>query len=176
MFRLIAVLSAAIATAVALQACEKPSQPAAPTATASAPTSPKQTYGSQTVLPFTGIARPMGVAVDSGGTVYFADGKNHRVLELPISAPAPTALPITGLTNPTSVAVDNSGTLYITDQANNIRVLKVAAGSSTPTELPFTGLTGGGVDGVAIDGTGNVYIAAEGPNSGQDRVLKLPAG
>ncbi len=37
----------------------------------------------QTELPFTGLNRPMGVAVDTAGNVYVADSDNNRVLKLP---------------------------------------------------------------------------------------------
>jgi DNA-binding beta-propeller fold protein YncE len=33
-------------------------------------------------LPFTGLQCPMGVAVDTAGTVYIIDGDNHRALKL----------------------------------------------------------------------------------------------
>jgi serine/threonine protein kinase, bacterial len=34
-------------------------------------------------LPFTGLHGPEGVAVDSAGNVYIAEGGNNRVLKLP---------------------------------------------------------------------------------------------
>jgi DNA-binding beta-propeller fold protein YncE len=36
----------------------------------------------QTVLPFTGLKYPDGVAVDTAGDVYVADFDNNRVLKL----------------------------------------------------------------------------------------------
>jgi hypothetical protein len=46
----------------------------------------------------------------------------------------------------------------------------LVGGSSTATPLAFTGLTK--QPGVAVDSVGNVYVA----DSGNNRVLKLPAG
>ena len=40
----------------------------------------------QEVLPFTGIIRPFGVAVDSTGNVYVTDLSN-QVLKLPLRSP-----------------------------------------------------------------------------------------
>jgi serine/threonine-protein kinase len=37
----------------------------------------------QSVLPFTGLNSPGGVAVDSAGNLYVADQLNRRVLKLP---------------------------------------------------------------------------------------------
>jgi serine/threonine protein kinase, bacterial len=37
----------------------------------------------QTVLPFTGLDDPVGVAVDTAGNVYVTDNGNNRVVKLP---------------------------------------------------------------------------------------------
>ncbi|MCV7409230.1 hypothetical protein AWC05_00760 [Mycobacterium florentinum] len=123
--------------------------------------------GRQPALPFTGLNRPGGIAVDGAGDVYVTDGGNDRVLELTTGASAPTELPFAGLGNPTGVAVDTARTVYVTNVGNN-RILKLAAGSTSTVELPITGLNG--PQAVAVDNAGNLYIAAG------NRVLKLPAG
>jgi serine/threonine-protein kinase len=41
---------------------------------------------SQIELPFTGLNRPTGVALDTEGNVYVTDTGNNRVLELPAAA------------------------------------------------------------------------------------------
>jgi serine/threonine protein kinase, bacterial len=122
------------------------------------------------VLPFTGLNRPVGVAVDSAGDLYVVDLLNNRVVELAAGSSAQTVLPFTGLDGPWGVAVDSAGNLYVTDGGNgNNRVLKLAAGSSTQSVLPFTGLNM--PFGVAVDTAGNLYVADFGGN----RVLKLAA-
>ena len=51
-----------------------------------------------TVLPFTGIKYPEGVAVDTSGNVYVVDASNNsRVLKLAAGSDTPTVLPFTGL-------------------------------------------------------------------------------
>ena len=127
----------------------------------------------QTVLPFTGLNGPAGVAVDTAGSVYLADKLNSRVLKLAAGATTATVLPfpmgrvdpktgvpITGtdglLIQPAAVAVDKVGNLYVSD-CNTSRVWKLAAGSNTPIVL-LTGLMD--VFGLAVDSAGNLYGTA----------------
>ncbi len=80
----------------------------------------------QTVLPFTGLDRPYGVAVDTAGNLYVCDF-NNRVLKLAAGSSSPTVLPFTGFDRPFGLAVDTAGNLYVTDAANG-RVVKLQAG------------------------------------------------
>jgi serine/threonine-protein kinase len=121
-----------------------------------------------TVLPFSGLYEPQGLAVDGAGTVYVADF-NNRVLKLAAGSSAQAVLPFSGLNYPEGVAVDGQGNVYVADRGNN-RVLKLAAGSTTQTVLPFDGLKN--PDGVAVDTAGNVYVT----DTDNGRVLKLPPG
>jgi serine/threonine protein kinase, bacterial len=131
---------------------------------------------SWSALPITGLGNmpyTEGLAVDSAGTLYVADGKNRRVVKLLPGSSTPTELPFAPGEFPTSVAVDSSGNLYVTaSKEKKWRVLEFAAGSSTPTELPFTGLSG--VVGVAVDRSGNVFVAESGADSAKDKVIELP--
>jgi sugar lactone lactonase YvrE len=125
---------------------------------------------------------PTGVAVDGSGNVYIADSHNHRIRK--VSGGTITTIAGTGaagysgdggaataaqLSLPTAVAVDSSSNLYIAD-TNNQRIRKItgttittiagdgeelyagdgAAATSAVLDLPT---------GVAVDATGNVYIA-----------------
>ncbi|MGO9508832.1 MAG: serine/threonine-protein kinase PknD [Mycobacterium sp.] len=136
-----------------------PGQPAPSGQTAS--TAPAAAGGA---LPFSGLNRPGGVAVDRAGNVYVADAGNSRVLELAAGASGPTVLSFTGLSNPTGVAVDAARTVYV---ISNNEVLKLPAGASSTVELP---VSLNGPHGLAVDSAGNLYIAAG------NSVLKLPAG
>lgn len=125
---------------------------------------------------------PKGVAVDSSGNLLIVDGDNNRVRRISagnISTIAGSTLLIgdggssisARLSNPSGVAVDSAGNLYIADLAAN-RVRKVAP-SGTMTTFAGTGQTGESGDngpaasatlsspsGVALDSTGNLYIAS----------------
>ena len=84
-----------------------------------------------TVLPFTGLNAPTGVAVDAAGDLYVADWGNNRVLKLAAGSTTQTVLPFTGLNGPDGVAVDTAGNLYVADTNNN-RVVKLPAATAPP--------------------------------------------
>jgi serine/threonine protein kinase, bacterial len=121
-----------------------------------------------TVLPFSGLYQPQGLAVDNAGAVYVVDF-NNRVVKLAAGSNTQTVLPFTGLNYPEGVAVDGQGNVYVADRGNN-RVVELAAGSNTQTVLPFTDLTN--PDGVAVDNAGNVYVT----DTDNNRVVELAAG
>src|ERR1700739_4088817 len=122
--------------------------PQTPTAQSAAPSV-------QTVVPFTGLTGPLGVAVDTAGNLYVTDVSNNRVLELAAGSATQSVLPFTGLKSPQGVAVDAAGDVYVADWGNH-QVVKLAAGSSTQSVLPFTGLTG--PFGVAVDTARAGYV------------------
>jgi len=133
---------------------------------------------------------PFGLAVDKSGALYIADGLNNRVRK--VSGGVITTVAGNGtagftgdnaaatsaeLSNPTGVAVDASGNLYIADSGNNV-VRKVANGTITTfagnnsTGAGYSGDTGTATGaqlnnpvGVAVDASGNVYIADAGNNA-----------
>jgi serine/threonine protein kinase, bacterial len=69
------------------------------------------------------------------------------------------------------VAVDAAGDVYVVDRSSTGKVLKLSAGSSAQTELRVGGIGLAEPYGVAVDGTGAVYVA----DSNHGRVLKLAA-
>ena len=142
------------------------------------------------------LARPTGVAVDNTGNLYIADRGNDRVRRVnasgTITTIAGTGEPAYGgdggpavaaqLDRPTGVAVDGSSNLYIADTENH-RVRRVDA-SGTITTIAGTGERGDGGDGgpavgarlnwpsgVAVDGSGNLYIA----DSGNAQIRRVDA-
>ncbi len=139
---------------------------------------------------------PSSVAVDSAGNLFIADLNNSRVRKVTaagvISTLAGTGTqgfsgdggPATAaqLNFPIGVAVDSLGNVYIADQANN-RIRKVTAFGviTTAAGKGTAGFSGDGglaasaqlnsPSGVAVDSSGNLYIADRGNN----RVRKVTA-
>ena len=138
---------------------------------------------------------PIGVAVDSSGNVYIDDYGNSMIEKVTSAgtlsiiagtgtAGAPTPGPATAskLNNPAGVAVDSSGNVYIGDYGNN-RVEKVTSGGTlsiiagtgtagAPTPGPATTSKLSAPEGVAVDSSGNVYIA----DHGNSMVEKVTSG
>ncbi|WP_155948805.1 NHL repeat-containing protein [Mycobacterium sp. URHB0044] len=106
-----------------------------------------------TVLPFSDLTYPSGIAVSAAGDVYLTDTDSDRVLKLAAGSDEQTVLPFTGLKNPRGVGVDTAGNVYVTSAD---KVVKLPAESSQQTVLPFTGLQHPGS--VAVDTAGNVYV------------------
>src|SRR5438093_580860 len=129
---------------------------------------------------------PAGVAVDSSGNLYIADLGNERIRKIAAATGIITTVAGNGvlgfagdggaatsasLNSPDSVALDASGNLYIADQSNH-RIRRVAAATGIITTVAGNGINtfagdGGAAtsaslnhpDRVALDASGNLYIA-----------------
>jgi sugar lactone lactonase YvrE len=128
---------------------------------------------------------PQGLAVDAFGNLFIADTENSRIRKVSaggvITTVAGTGIPgsalgdgglatAAGLYGPWGVAVDALGDLFIAD-TNNQRIRKVSAGGIITTVAgnsgqgfsgdggPATAAQLNGPVGVAVDATGNLFIA-----------------
>ena len=127
-----------------------------------------------------------GVAIDGSGNVYIADNANSRIRMVNAATGIITTVAGTGvaaysgdsgpatqagLNNPSGVAVDVSGNIFIADTGNNVirkitvstGVITTVAGNGTPgydgDSGPATAATLDFPTGVAVDGSGNIFIA-----------------
>jgi hypothetical protein len=113
----------------------------------------------QSVVPTSGLNTPYGVAADSSGNVYIADGVNDRILkETPSGGSySQSTVPSSALILPMGVAVDAGGNGYIADWGNH-RVLKETPSGTSYAESTVAENTYPTPIAVSVDARGNVYI------------------
>ncbi|MHB8519925.1 MAG: immunoglobulin domain-containing protein, partial [Limisphaerales bacterium] len=133
------------------------------------------------------FASPFGIAAGGGGNVYVADTYNHTIRKITPAGAVSTLAGLAGnpgsadgagtsarFNTPFGLAVDSAGNIYVADTGNDaVRKITPAAVVST-----LAGLAGspGSTDGVgstaqfnapfgmAVDSSGNVYVADQGNN------------
>ncbi len=125
---------------------------------------------------------PQGIAVDQSGNAYLADTSNSTIRKItpagvvstfagsPTGVGSTDAVGTAALFNkPFCVAVDGSGNVYVTDYFNStirkissegvVTTLAGTAGQSGSLDGPGTSARFTYPWGVAVDGSGNVYVA-----------------
>lgn len=141
------------------------------------------------------FSSPHNLAVDSSGNVFIADQTNNairnitagNVVSTMVGAGPTNAGLVNGvgtaakLSGPRGVALDgSSGTLYVADEANNViraispaLVVTTFAGSTNSfTDATGTNAAFSGPQGVAVDSSGNIYVA----DAGNNVIRKITAG
>ena len=113
------------------------------------------------------LSNPAGIALDSAGDVYIADQGNNVIEK--VTPSGQLSIFATGFSTPYNIAFDSSNNLYVAD-AGNQRIAKVTPGGTVstfagtgtagnPTAGPATSSKVDYPQGVAVDASGNVYIA-----------------
>ena len=125
---------------------------------------------------------PFAVAVDSTGNVYVSDSANDTIRKITPSGVVSTLAGLPGYAggtdgngndarfwNPQGLAVDNKGNIYVADTGNNtvrkitpmgvVTTLAGLAGASGTTDRAGESARFNSPGGVAVDHTGNVYVA-----------------
>src|SRR5262249_31920333 len=128
--------------------------------------------------PGTYLYTPGGVAVDSAGNVYVADTGNAAIRKITAAGVMTTLAGAAGLSGSTDgvgtaarigdahgLAVSSAGNIYVAD---SVRIRRATLTGALTT---FVGSSSGSMDGtgagaqfysprgVAVDGTGNIYVA-----------------
>ncbi len=125
-----------------------------------------------------GFKTPEAVALDGAGDTFYADPGNNAVLEFTPGSSSAVSVG-SGLSQPSGVAVDGAGDVLIADTGNN-RVVEVPmvsgalsnAGQVTVvgSATAIAGTTLSGPAAVALDSTGDLFIA----DTGNNRVIAIP--
>ena len=135
-----------------------------------------------------GFARfnaPLGIALDTGGSLYVADTGNHTVRKITPAGDVTTVAGLAGIYgnvdgpaplarfySPGGVGVDAAGNLYLADRSNyTIRrisaageVTTLAGGTSgyyynSPVDGTGSAARFGSLGGLSVDATGNVFVS-----------------
>jgi sugar lactone lactonase YvrE len=126
---------------------------------------------------------PIGLTVDGSGNVYVADDGNNSIRKVTSQGVVTTLFPPAQFSRPSGTAVDGFGNIYVADTANDT-IRKITPGKVVVTFAGTAGVVGSadGISaaarfhspqGVALDGSGNVYVA----DSGNDTIRKItPSG
>jgi sugar lactone lactonase YvrE len=135
---------------------------------------------------------PTGIVADGNDNLYVADQHNNEIRKIVLSTGVVTTLAgstaagsangtgtAAGFAYPTGVTIDSNGNIYVADQSNTeIRkivistgVVTTLAGSTTSGSANGTGTAASFYypTGVAMDGSGNLYVA----DAGNDEIRQI---
>lgn len=117
-----------------------------------------------------GINRPIGAAVDMAGNLFISEYSGGRIRRVDASTGIITTL-ATGMAGPCQITTDFPGNVFVATQSGG-RIYKITpsgtvitmagGGSGSGSGVPATSVNLGGVEGVAVDCGGNIFIADNG--------------
>ena len=120
------------------------------------------------------LKSPSGVAFDSSGNLFIADKANNVIRKVNPSGIITTVVFSSQITSPTGVAVDGAGNLFI-PTGSVIRKVNPSGQLTTVAGTSSGGYTGDGgfatnatfntISGVAVDTSGNLFIADKNNNA-----------
>lgn len=139
----------------------------------------------------TSVKGPWGIARATNGDIYFADQQNNRIRKIDHATGSVTTIAGNGtqgyagdggpaidasLNYPRALAIDGAGDIFFSEYFNNVvrkinmstGVIKTIAGTGSPGDSGNGGLATsaqiGQVNGMTIDGNGNIFITTSGYN------------
>jgi hypothetical protein len=135
-------------------------------------------------LSFTGfgLSTPVGIAIDASGNAWVANANGNSVSEFTSAGAVATGSPFTGggMRQPIYIAIDGSGNVWVTNQND---CGSSVSGYGCISEFNSSGSAISGSNGynsqvqdlvgLAIDGSGNVWVANQGMFGSTSNILKL---
>jgi sugar lactone lactonase YvrE len=121
------------------------------------------------------LVNPSDVAVNSSGDVYVANrgGSVSDIIVYPAGKTTPSEIIQSNLIQaPGDCILDSAGDLYVSDRDTGVYV--IPAGSQQPQSLNLQGLSGPA--GLALDGSGNLFVGNLNGSAQQSSVAVYPAG
>jgi serine/threonine protein kinase, bacterial len=160
-----ATITATTQSSGLIATCSVIVKPYATVSTLAGSSSPGSTEGIGSAA---GFSYPSGLVVDSSGTIYVADYNNHKIRKISPAGVVTTLVTSPAIYNPIGIAVDGTGNIFVTTEYGQV-VYKITS-TGTVTTLAGTGYAGStdgtgtvarftNPRGIAIDGSGNLYVA-----------------
>lgn len=120
----------------------------------------------------TGISGPDGTFVDKKGNLYISNAGSVDITEYKPGKSSPKYTYSSGMENPTDVSVDSHGNVYEADFEGGF-VAEYAQGSNAQSEeCAITGWVGG----VAVDKSGDVFVAFYNKDTGAGQIDEYTGG